>query len=943
MLMLPSGTVTFLFTDIEGSTKLAQEYPEAMPALLSRHNEILDQAIKAHNGFVFQVVGDSFSASFYSASDALNAALDAQRVLHNETWSPAPIKVRMGIHTGIAQLESDSKGIHYSGYTTLALTQRIMSAGHGGQILLSQAVHDLTKDKLPEQVHLVDLGERRLKDVLRTGHLYQLIVPDLPSEFPPLKTLELFSHNLPAQVTSFIGRAKEIDEVKKLVNEHRIVTLTGSGGAGKSRLGLQVAKESLPQFSDGVWLAELAPITDPSLIPQTLLSIFNLREDSHRSTLEILIDYLRTKTILFVLDNCEHLIDACAQLSESLLHSCPKLRILASSREALGIDGEVAYRVPSLTTPDPAHLPSLDELGKVDSIRLFIERATTAKPGFTLTKDNASFIAQICIRLDGIPLAIELAASRVKVLTPEQIASRLDDRFRLLTGGSRTALPRQQTLRAMIDWSYSLLSEEEKLLFRRLAVFVGGWTLEAAESVCSEEGSPAPSTITERDIRGSGLDVLEMLTRLVDKSLVLIEESADGIRFHRLETIRQYSREKLFETDEVEAVRDRHLNFFVQFAQLVDENLKVRDQMIWQKRMSAEQDNLRAALEWGLSKAPDSALRIVGAANLFWTAGGYSAEGFRWTQKALEQVEKTPIPNDITTEQRLAARAKALCGLTRLYLSLGDNTNAKRVAEESVSLYRQSQDRRGLSFALVVLAYPLEFLGERVQAEAVLQESYSIAQAEGDVYVICRSLNRLARVILDLHHNLDLSQHYVEESYRLAREAGLRSQEAQAAEILGFIAIKRNDYDKARSRLKESMRDYQEIGATFNVILEKSNLAHLERKLGNYADALEYYRETIIAFRDIGQGGAVAHQLECFGFIALRQDQNERAVQLFAGANSLREKGGTPMTPDEQSYFDKQIEDAREKMDPMKFDSKWSEGRMLTMEQAIAFSLETTD
>jgi predicted ATPase len=830
----------------------------------------------------------------------------------------------MGIHTGNAEIQENGE---YHGYLAMSQVQRLMSAAHGGQVLVSLATQDLIRDEMPEGVTLRDMGERRLKDMVRPEHIYQLVIANLPTDFPPIKTLDPYHHNIPAQMTSFIGRETEMAEIKQALSEHRLVTLTGSGGAGKTRLSLEVGTECLNQFSNGVWLAELAPVTDPILIPQTLLSIFNLREDSHRSTLEVLIDYLRPKTLLPMLDNCEHLIETCAQISDALLRACPKLRILASSREALGIAGEVTYRVPSLNTPNPAHLPSLDELEKMDSIRLFIERAATAKPGFTLTKDNASFLAQICYRLDGIPLALELAASRVKVLSPEQIASRLDDRFRLLTGGSRTALPRQQTLRAMIDWSYSLLSEQEKTLFRRLAVFVGGWTLEAAESVCGDERS--------------GADVLDLLTRLVDKSLVFIEESISEIRYHRLETIRQYSREKFFEADEVEAMRDRHLDFFVQFAELVDENLKGADQLVWQNRMSAEQDNLRTALEWGLTRNPDSALRIAGAANLFWTAGGYSAEGFRWTQKALEQVEKVAIPKGITIEQRLAARARALRGLTRLYLALGDNANAKRVAEESVALYRQGQDRRGLAFALVVLAYPLEFLGERDRAETFLQESYSIARAEGDVYVICRSLNMLGRVIVDLHHDLDLSQRYVEESLRLAREAGLRSQEAQACEILALIAIQRNEYAEARSHYKESQRVYQEIGAMFNVILEKSNLAHLERKLGNYADALEYYRETIIAFRDIGQAGAVSHQLECFGFIALAQNQNERALQLFAAANALREKGGTPMRPDEQVYFDEQLKALREKMDLMKFDSIWSQGRVLTMEEAIELALQS--
>jgi predicted ATPase len=608
------------------------------------------------------------------------------------------------------------------------------------------------------------------------------------------------------------------------------------------------------------------------------------------------------------------------------LQACPKLRILASSREALGITGEFAYRVPSLNTPNPEHLPPLDQLQKADSIRLFIERAATAKPGFTLTDVNAFSLAQICFRLDGIPLAIELAASRVKVLSPDQIAARLDDRFRLLTGGSRTALPRQQTLRAMIDWSYSLLSEEEKKLFRRLAVFVGGWTLEGAEAVCSDEDDRA--------------DILDLLTKLVDKSLVFTEEANGEIRYHRLETIRQYSREKFLETDEVEKIRDRHFDFFVQFAELVDLKLKSRDQLLWQNRMSAEQDNLRAALEWGLNRSPDGALRITGAANLFWTAGGFSAEGFRWTQKALEQVEKTSLPSGATEDLRLVARAKALCGLTRLYLSLGDNANAKRAAEESVALYRQSPDRIGLAFALIVLAYPLDFLGERTEAEEALQESYSIGRVEGDTYIICRALNRLGHVIVDLYHDLALAQRYVEESLRLAQEAGLRSQEAQAFEILGFIAIHRDNAEEARRYLKESVRAYEGIGASFNVILEKSNLAHLERRLGNHVEALEYYRETILAFRDMGQTGAVAHQLECFGFIALAQNEHERALQLFASANALREKSGTPMTPDEQTYFDEQLNGLREKMDLKLFDSAWSRGQAMGMEKAIELAVE---
>ncbi|RPJ21346.1 MAG: adenylate/guanylate cyclase domain-containing protein, partial [Chloroflexi bacterium] len=416
---LPSGTVTFLFTDIEGSTKIAQEHPDAMPALLARHHEILNQSMQACHGYVFQIVGDAFCVAFRSAGEALSAAAKAQRSLQSEAWSPAPLKVRMGIHTGKAEIQENGE---YRGYLTMSQVQRLMSAAHGGQVLISLAAQELVHDKMPEGFTLRDLGERRLKDMLRAEHIYQLVIPDLPSDFPPIKTLELYQHNLPAQMTSFIGRETEMAEIKQALSAHRLVTLTGSGGAGKSRLSLQVGMESLPQFADGAWLAELAPVTDPTLVPQTLLSIFNLREDSHRNALEILIEYLRSKTLLLILDNCEHLIEACAQISAGLLRSCTTLRILASSREALGIAGEVAYHVPSLVTPNPSNLPALDQLQKVDSMRLFVERAETAKPGFALTRDNASALAQICFRLDGIPLAIELAASRVKVLSPEQIA-----------------------------------------------------------------------------------------------------------------------------------------------------------------------------------------------------------------------------------------------------------------------------------------------------------------------------------------------------------------------------------------------------------------------------------------------------------------------------------------------------------------------------------------
>lgn len=393
----PSGTVTFLFTDIEGSTRLAQEHPGEMPELLAHHNAILNQAIESYHGFVFQVIGDSFSAAFHTASDALHAALEAQRKLQTEAWSPAPIKVRMGIHTGSAQLKDEPQGASYEGYATLALTQRIMSVGHGGQILLSQITYDLVKDRLPEGTELRDMRERRLKDIVRLEHLYQLVVPDLLSEFPPLNTLETVNHNLPAQLTSFIGRKQEIAEARELLSSTRILTFIGPGGTGKTRLSLQVAAEQLPECKDGVWLIELAQLADATYILSTLASTLRLREQQGVPLIDTITDYLRGKQLLLVLDNCEHLIETCAHLSEHFLHTCPKLKIITSSREALGISGETVYRVPSLSLPENVEDQSdPGTLVRYEAPRLFTERATKANPQFTLTHENAPSVTQIC-------------------------------------------------------------------------------------------------------------------------------------------------------------------------------------------------------------------------------------------------------------------------------------------------------------------------------------------------------------------------------------------------------------------------------------------------------------------------------------------------------------------------------------------------------------------
>ncbi len=922
---LPTGTVTFLFTDIEGSTRLSQEHPDAMKDALARHHAILNAAIESNHGYVFQIVGDSFSAAFHNARDALQAALAAQRTLQAEAWgATGPIRVRIGLHTGAAHINAGPSHVPYSGYSTLASTQRIMAAGHGGQVLLSQVTCDLLQETLPTHAALRDLGIHRLKDLLHPVHLYQVTAPDLPSDFPPLKTLNAFPNNLPLQLTSFIGRARELTETKQLLSSARLLTLIGPGGTGKTRLALQIGADLLTSFPDGVWLVDLAPLTDPGLMEQTVAYVLGLREAPGQPLIELLAEYLQARNSLLILDNCEHLVEVSAGLADHLLRACRYLKIMASSREALGIAGETVYRVPSLSLPKSDR--AISTLMQSESIQLFTERAQTAQPNFRMTDANASFAAQICLRLDGIPLAIELAAARIKMFSTEQIAARLDDRFRLLTGGSRTTLPRQQTLRALIDWSYGLLTEPERTLFRRLSVFIGGWTLEAAEQVCVEERS--------------GYDVLDLLTRLVDKSLVITEETADGVRYRYLETIRQYSREKLLESDEVESIRDQHLDFYIQFAEAGGAGMQGLRRMTWTRQLEEEHDNLRAALEWGLARNPDYALHIAGALPHFWAPSGYAVEGHRWIQQALACVQALPDLTGGAALRRQIARARALTGLGYLAISQGDNQSGASHAEAGIEIYRQLENKRGLAFALLVLAMAREFLGEGARAETLLHESLALAHAESETAVAASALSTLARVIASVRGDFETAHHYAEESIRISRAAGLDWFAASAVQMLGTLAAYRNDYAEARARFEEVIPVLQGLGARFNVTLVKSDLAHLERQHGNLLRALEIYRETIVAFESHGQRGAVAHQLECFAFIASAQEQFERAAQLLAAAEILRENAGTPMTPNERVIYDRQAAAVREGMDESTFASSWRAGRAMTMKQAIDYAVK---
>ena len=630
---LPTGIVTFLFTDIEDSTKLAQEHAEEWETLRARHHAILRETMEAHHGYVFQVIGDAFCAAFHTPNDGLRAVIEAQRKLQTENWGEAPLKVRIGIHTGEAQTHRNE----YRGYLTLCLVQRLMSAGHGGQILLSHATENLLRGYLPKDVSLLDLGEYKFKNILRPVRVFQVIAPDLQKEFPALRTLDVLPNNLPMQLTSFIGRQRELAEAKQRLLNARLLTLIGPGGTGKTRLSLQIAQELLPEFTNGVWLVELAPITNPALIVQTTMAVFRITAERDRPAMETLKDYLRDKSLLLILDNCEHMIEDCARFAEFVLQAAPNVRILATSREALGIGGEQIYRVPPLSTPNSKQLTISEELTKFESVQLFIERAALVSPNFELTTDNAFSIAQICLRLDGIPLAIELAAARMRSMSVEQIASHIDDRFRLLTGGSRTALPRHQTLHSLIEWSYDLLNESERILFQRLAVFIGGWTLESAESVCAGES-----------IHSFG--VMDLLSRLVDKSLVLMEQRG---RYKFLETIRQYARDKLFESGEIQAIRQRHLMHFLAFTERNGTETLGSNQIAALKQLDEEYENIREVMDWAIETGQVEVATQMGIA-LAW---------LYWWSRALFQEaydKMTLIINHPATTKDKLFRATAL-------------------------------------------------------------------------------------------------------------------------------------------------------------------------------------------------------------------------------------------------------------------------------------------
>lgn len=601
---VPTGTVTFLFTDVEGSTAMWESDPD-MPQALARHDEILRAVIEDRGGYIFTTAGDSFAAAFSSAPAAVSAARAAQENLADEPWETAePLRVRMAVHTGTAE-ERDGD---YFG-PALNRTARLLAVGHGGQVLLSESAASLVEEDL------TDLGELRLKDLAAPQRVHQLGT----TPFPPPRSLDAQPNNLPVQLTTFVGREDDVDEVKRLVGEHRLVTLTGIGGSGKTRLALQAAGDVIHEFPDGVWFVEFADITDSDLLSRAVLDAMGISMGGSVGTGARLESHLSDKQLLLVFDNCEHLLDPIAALAEGLLRAAPAVRVLATSREGFAIGGEWVWRVPSM---DAASVDS-------EAVRLFVERASHVAPAFALTPESTRAVIAICKRLDGLPLAIELAAAQMRVLSVDAVSERLDDRFRLLTGGSRTAVERQRTLLATVEWSYDLLSEHERTLFERLGVFRGGFTLEAAEAIVGGDGLAEP-------------DVLELLTNLVDKSLVVAADQ----RFRLLETLRQFGFDRLTDRGEGETMRRRHACYFLRLAEKTEPQLETSAQVEWTVRLNVEHDNMRSALRWLIDAGEVvDALRLVVALSVwFWYLRRDYEEAVVWHEETLALIDDTVSP-----------------------------------------------------------------------------------------------------------------------------------------------------------------------------------------------------------------------------------------------------------------------------------------------------------
>ncbi|MCC6176140.1 MAG: tetratricopeptide repeat protein [Chloroflexi bacterium] len=877
---LPTGTVTFLFTDIEGSTARWERQPEAMRAALARHDALLRGAIQDHGGHVVKTMGDAFHAAFSRALDGVAAALEAQRRLDAEPWGEVgPVRVRMALHTGAA----DERDGDYYG-PVLNRAARLMSAGHGGQVLLSQATYELARDALPDGASLIDLGEHRLKDLIRPERIYQLVAPGLLSEFPPLRSLDARPHNLPVQPTLLIGREQAVRAVNELLSRDdvRLVTLTGPGGIGKTRLGLHVAADVIDQYEDGVFLVELAAISDPSLVASAAAQALGVTAAAGRPVLDVLADHLLNRRLLLVLDNFEQVLDA-ATVVDDVLRRCPAVSILVTSRAPLQLRGEHEFPVPPLALPRPGRPLTPESLSQYEAVALFIERATAIRPDFAVTNANAPSVAGICARLDGLPLAIELAAARVRLLPPEALLARLGRSLDLLSGGRRDLPSRQQTLRSAIAWSYDLLHAPEQRLFRRLGVFVGGFTLEAAEAVCNADG----------DLGG---DILDSVGLLVESSLVRSSGMSNGEpRFTILETVREYALEQLEASGETCVTRRRHRDCYQALAERVAAELRGPRDAVLFDQLELEHGNLRAALDWCEAEADgfEAAANMAEALAWFWMLPNHARE-------AWSRVERLAGQGAGST----AARAR-LFGVTgHLAYARGAHADALRWLEQSLALWREEGDSRGLATVLSWLALLARASGDLARAAMLLEESANLVRRAGPETARDAVLAAFAEtpfaslaVLTEQQGNLAQARLLLDEDLAFCRARGDLHGVANA---LRALAYGQDDAERAEILLRESLALFHELADTPCSWNNLELLAHAATRAGRYA----------------------------------------RAARLLGAAEIPQKTSGLAPMLSVRRVHDVAVAAARAGLGDDAFAEAWDEGRAMTLEQAVAYALE---
>jgi predicted ATPase/class 3 adenylate cyclase len=927
----PTGTVAFLFTDIEGSTRLARSLANDYESLLERHRSIVRDSFRRHAGFEVGTEGDSFFVAFSSPLQALRAAEEAQRALTAAEWPRgADLRVRMGLHVG----EVKRRGGDYVGLE-VHRAARIAAAGHGGQVLLSPAMAVVLGDRLPDALALRDLGEFRLKDFDAPTRLYQLAGPGLRADFPPPRSVGTELTNLPPELTSFVGREAELARVGKLIETHRLVTLIGVGGTGKTRLMRQVAGGLLGKCADGVWLAELAPVTSPELIVREVAGALGVADEPGRPLIETLVDFLRSKSLELLLDNCEHVIGAAADLVVTLLASCPALAVLATSREALGVDGERVFQVPSLTVPGPIGAEDEHEEGRqawsqdlaaVDAVRLFVDRASAVQSSFSLSPSNAAAVVEICRRLDGIPLAIELAAARITHLSPDEIAQGLGDRFRLLTGGRRGAVPRQQTLQALIDWSWDLLAEPDRSLLRRLSVFAGGCTLEAATAVTAVDESEVD--------RGTTLDGLG---RLIDRSLVVADQSGPT-RYGMLETIRQYASERLAAAGETQAMRARHLAFFLDLALQAEAALRGPEMVPWLRRLDAEVDNLRAALEWSFEADPDAALRLTVAMMGYWRSRSYGFEAFeRFGQAAELALRLHPFsPSSPREETILVSRVLAAAGYASALWS--DASGGRAWAEQAVALARRAKDGEALTEALGALGMTSVFSGRRTGLDDVLEELIDLAESRRDWWSLTMMQSSAAYQAVG-DRDFAAAEAWLRKATEAADRSGNPFAIAFVAGVQGEVSGITGRVAEARESFGRAIAAWEATGDRRFVLVARSDLAHALRRGGANEEAEALYRATLHGWQHAGNRGAIANQLECFAFLAIAKGDPGRAARLFGAAEAIRALAGSAMVAHERAEYDGALGQLRQNLDQTALDAAWAEGRRFTVDEAVAYAL----